>query len=105
MSTLTSNDITEMVTHWLDTPIYGYLGSEYGSDPKSLLQQPNVFGLADNFIAKMKRDIPILDGMNVNVYLIPVDSDKSALVIAVNEQFVTAYPKAYQREAFTAFST
>lgn len=105
MSALTSNDLTEMVTHWLNTPVYGYYGSEYGSDPKSLLQQPNTIGLADNFIAKMKRDIPILDGMGVGVYFLPIDADKSVLVISANERFIAAYPTIYQREAYMAYST
>lgn len=105
MSTFSSKDLTEIVQHWLNTPVYGYYGSEYGSDPKSLLQQPNTLGLADNFIAKMKRDIPIIGQMGVGVYFLPIDSEKSALVITADGHFVAAYPTKYQREAYMAYST
>ena len=102
---ITNNDFAEMIYHWLDTPVYGYLGTDYGSDPKSLLQQPNNVGLADNFIAKLKRDIPILNEMDVQVYLMPLDEDKSALVISLNNQMVASYPREIGRKPNRAYST
>ena len=44
MATITGKDIQEMVRHWLNTPVCGYLGSGYGQDAKALLQLPQADG-------------------------------------------------------------
>ncbi|SER36012.1 MULTISPECIES: hypothetical protein [Pseudomonas] len=59
-STLTINDVADMIRHWLSTPVDGYLGSGYGSNLKDLLQQPLNTALADAFLAKLTEDVPIL---------------------------------------------
>ena len=56
MATITGADIQLMVRHWLHTPTYGYLGSDYGCDPKALLQNPQSIGVANAFIAKLKKE-------------------------------------------------
>lgn len=85
---LNGDDIAGMVQHWLSTPVNGYLGSGYGSDIKSLLQQPNSSGLGDAFINKMLNDIPILQQMprgSVNVYFEKVSKDRKRLLIEVGD--------------------
>lgn len=55
-----SDDVVGMVTHWLSTPVNGYFGSGYGADRASLLLAPLSSNRADAFLAKMRRDIPLL---------------------------------------------
>lgn len=85
---LNTNDIARMVRHWLSTPVNGYLGSGYGSDPKSLLQLPNTSGLGDAFIDKMMIDIPVLRQLprgTVNVFFEQIANDQKRLLIQVGE--------------------
>lgn len=104
MANITTQDAQEMVYHWLNTPVYGYLGSDYGSDPKSLLQRPNEIGSADAFIAKMNKDLPILAAYETSVFFVPIDEDKSALVISLDGQFIASFPKQYEQQARSAYS-
>lgn len=85
-NTLSATDIHNMVRHWLQTPVNGYLGSNYGADCKSLLQKPNQPGLADAFIAKLRRDVPVLallDAGQINVYAYGIGTDALRVVIQV----------------------
>jgi len=71
MASITGRDIQDMVRHWLNAPVYGYLGSDYGCDTKALLQNPQSSGVANAFIAKLKKDLPILATLpanSVNLY-------------------------------------
>ena len=77
---INAEDIQGMISHWLATPVNGYLGSDYGCDAKSLLQKALHSGIADAFIAKMKKDIPILSVIpqeNISLFSIPEPPDKS----------------------------
>ena len=58
--TIRTQDILPMIEHWLKTPVNGYYGSGYGADLASLLLRPLSTPIADDFLAKLKRDIPIL---------------------------------------------
>lgn len=84
---ITAQDIQRMITHWLQTLPNGYLGSDYGSDAKSLLQKALHSGVADAFIEKMKKDLPILSVIpqeNIGLYSIPELPDKLRLFIAID---------------------
>ena len=86
MAEITGNDIQNMVTHWLKTPVYGYLGSDYGSDIKALLQNPHGAGLADAFIDKMRTDLPVLRLLpagSINLYFRDHGPDKRELIVDV----------------------
>ncbi len=87
---LTHTDIQDMAYHWLNTPVCGYLGSDYGSDPKALLQQPNEAGLADGFIHKLIVDVPVLEVGSVDIFSLPVDSDGFAIALTLNGQPLAA---------------
>lgn len=87
---ITHNDIQEMAYHWLNTPVCGYLGSDYGSDPKALLQQPNEIGLADSFINKLIVDVPVLEVGSVDIFSIPVEADNLAIALTLNDQPLAA---------------
>lgn len=85
-------EVQGMVGHWLGTPVNGYLGSSYGSDPQSLLQKPNAAGLGDAFVAKMENDIPVigaLQGGAVDVYFENVSNDTNRLIISVANSLVS----------------
>lgn len=86
MKNITRTDIDEMVNHWLQTPVCGYLGSDYGQDLKSILQRPFGDGSADAQIAKLKSDVEVLQALPstaVNIYAVPAGVDKLSLVIEV----------------------
>lgn len=59
MNKVTASDFQEMVSHWLATPVNGYLGSGYGSEAKAMLQTPLATGLADAFLGKLRQDVPL----------------------------------------------
>lgn len=83
---ITQKDINEMILHWLHTPIGTYLGSEYGFDKHSLLYTPLTMSKADEMIAKLKRDIPILsllDNGAINFFSIPIPPDKTMIFLQV----------------------
>jgi hypothetical protein len=85
-SPINATNIQRMITHWLATPPNGYLGSDYGSDTKSLLQKALHSGVADAFIEKMKKDLPILSVIpqeNFALYSVPEPPDKLRLFIAI----------------------
>lgn len=62
--------IQDMIRHWLCTPENGYLGSDYGYKERisSIVQRPFTDALAQEVIAKMRIDIPPLDGKIVSVF-------------------------------------
>lgn len=86
MATISAKDIQAMVSHWLKTPVNGYLGSDYGQDVKSLLQKPLSDGSGDAFLQKMRADIPLLSVIpsnRINLYLVNRAPDKKELYIDV----------------------
>ncbi len=86
MEKIDANDVQKMVRHWLGTPTYGYLGSDYGQDAKSMLQKPISTVEADEFLEKLRNDVEILQVMpqgTVNLFSYPEDVDKLKLVIEI----------------------
>ncbi|MEY2864247.1 MAG: hypothetical protein RLY58_1954 [Pseudomonadota bacterium] len=61
---INGQDIIRMVTDWLSTPVSAYFGSDYGCDLESLLLKAQSAPVADAFIAKLKRDIPVLSSLS-----------------------------------------
>jgi len=91
MATITGNDIHGMVRHWLNTPVGGYLGSDYGQDVKALLQRPHADGSANSFLEKMRADVPVLAAMPagmLNLYGVPSAPDRLDLVVEVAGQVI-----------------
>lgn len=90
--TLTPQDISDDVTHWLGCPPNGYLGSDYGSDVKSLLMMPMASPAADDLISKMRLDIPLLSLAPpgaVSVSSMDADIDKKVILIEVLGQVIS----------------
>lgn len=88
---LTATDLQEMASHWLRCPPNGYLGSAYGAPVEDLLHTPLSSGLADDLIAKLRTDVPIMGDLppdQVNIYARPMPPDRMALVLEVAGSFV-----------------
>lgn len=86
MSKVTGTEIQKMVSHWLQVPVNGYLGSGYGQDTKALLQLPQASGEADAYIAKLRDDVPVLSVLPtnaVNLYGASSGVDRLDIVLEV----------------------
>ena len=80
-----------MVAHWLNTPVGSYLGSDYGSNIKDILQNPQFDGVADSVIKKMRVDIPVLQSMPegyINIYSIQTAPDRLDMLIEIAGQTI-----------------
>ena len=81
----TASDVIEMIKHWLATPINNYIGSDYGSDVKSLLFQPLNTIVVNEFLEKLKSDIPLISVFdNVNLVSVPIAHDKLSIFLLVD---------------------
>lgn len=91
MSRIGPEKVQNMVSHWLGCPPNGYFGSLYGSDIRAMLQAPQRSGLGNDFVAKMRRDIPILtvipDGQ-IDIGITDSGPDRRDIVIGIGSQFV-----------------
>jgi hypothetical protein len=86
MSEIKGADIQNFVDHWLSCPVNGYLGSPYGQDLPALLQRPQADGAADEFLDKLREDIPIINALpegSTNLYGVQTAPDRLDLVIEV----------------------
>lgn len=84
--------VVSQVVHWLNTPPNGYLGSDYGVDLKIYLHTPMNEFAADEIIAKMYRDIPILGMLGrdvVNIYQTDSSIDGKDLIIQVMDKAIS----------------
>lgn len=91
-ASINATEIMDMVRHWLGCSANGYLGSDYRSDIKALLQQPFSAGMADDLIAKAREDIPLLRALpsdSINLYAEERGPDKLLIYMEVAGQVVT----------------
>ena len=87
MRQITGLDIHDMVRHWMASPVYGYLGSDYGNDLKAILQRPQADHLADQQLSKLRDDVAALQGLPpsaVNIFATRTPPDIIELVIEVS---------------------
>lgn len=91
---ITLDLIMGMVRHWMATRANGYIGSRYGSDPLSLLHEPLNSLAADEYMAKMRQDLPILNqlGDAVNIYQQTEGNDKKRIFIEISGQIQEVTP-------------
>ncbi len=92
MNQLTANDVQNMVSHWLDTPINGYLGSSYGAPRNELLQRARGSGVADWFLQKLRDDVPLIGALPasaVNLYKLDRGADGVEIFITVSGTSIT----------------
>ena len=86
MKTLDGHDVANMVGHWTETPANGYLGSSYGQNFKSFLQQPQKTVVANSFIQKLQKDVEVLQILPsdaVNLYSTPRGTDGVDIFLSV----------------------
>ncbi|MDF0506518.1 hypothetical protein POK33_37835 [Burkholderia cenocepacia] len=91
MDKITGIDAQGMVSHWLETPVNGYLGSGYGNNVRDMLQSPQRTGGADAVLNKLKKDVPLLGALPrsaVNMYAVDTGPDKRRYFIEVAGQSV-----------------
>jgi hypothetical protein len=90
---LNASTIPDQIRHHLHTPLNAYLGSDYGTDPKSLLQRALTAGEPEAFLAKMQRDVPMLGllapgALNLYAAASRERPDRLDLVIEVSGQAI-----------------
>lgn len=92
MAKISGGDVQGMVSHWLKTPVNGYLGSSYGSTLKDMLQQPQSRS-ADEFLSKLRRDVPVVQAAapgTVNLYANDRAPDRRSIVIEIGDLEVSS---------------
>lgn len=90
-NTIDGKEVQAMVSHRLKTPVNGYLGSDYGQDIKSILQNPHSDGAPEAEIQKMRTDIPALQVLpenSINLYSVRTVPDKLELIIEIAGQAI-----------------
>ncbi|MGL5947913.1 MAG: hypothetical protein ACRCYV_02490 [Aeromonas sp.] len=86
MDTLSGDELSGMVEHWLSTPLNSYLGSDYGQEVRSLLQRPQRDEGADQLVRKLRADLPLIGALPpeaVAVYGTPSGIDQLKLMLTV----------------------
>lgn len=86
MKTLNGQDVAAMTDHWVDTPAHGYLGSSYGQNFKSFLQQPQTVVAANSFIQKLRTDVEILQVLSPEAVSLNAASsgvDRTVVILSV----------------------
>lgn len=85
---ITQEEILSMVQHWLNTPVNSYLGSDYGFDKHALLFQPLTMAKADEMIAKLRKDVPVLSVLPVdaiNLYWFPIPPSDVKIFLQIGD--------------------
>ena len=85
---IAQTDVEKMVRHWLATPVNSYLGSDYGFDKHALLFTPLTMNAADEVIAKLRRDVPVLNMLPpdaINLYSVPLSPDKLHFILEIGD--------------------
>lgn len=105
MAQITAKDVQEQVRHWLNCPPNGYLGSPYGAPLKDMLQRPLSGGDGDAFLAKLRRDVQIIDAApagSVNLYSAKREPDKREILIEVGGDVIASSEVAETPKKFKA---
>ncbi len=88
----TATDLQKSISHWLATPVNGYLGSGYGSDAPAMLQNPQRAGLADSFLTKLQSDVPLAGALPrnaLNMYAVDRGPDRKEIYIEASGALVS----------------
>jgi len=91
MDNIDASDVQGMVSHWLGTPVNGYLGSGYGTIVPDLLQQPQKTGMGDAVLNKLRIDVPLVGALprgKLNMYAVDEAPDIKRIYIDVSGALV-----------------
>lgn len=81
-------DVLSMIEHWLSTPPNAYFGLDYGADLNGFLLVAMSEHDANQFIAKLKRDIPLLADVDINLFAEEIAVDKKRMYLQVGEVMI-----------------
>ena len=65
-STIDAAELVDMIEHWLTIPANSLFATDYGHENHKLLLNYLSASVADEYLAKMKRDIPLLQRLPTN---------------------------------------
>lgn len=105
---LGTSEIAAILDHWQRTSANAYRGSSYGEDHNKLLLQPMSADIADQYLSKLKADIPLLATLDSNtlaVYSEDLGHDKKRIYLSVAGVLLplaTADSSNYQGETYDA---
>lgn len=71
---ITAEHIRQMIIHWLDTPPNGYFAQGYGADAKAMLLKELSADVADEFLSKLRADIPIINTLDEDQLSISIET-------------------------------
>lgn len=71
---ITAQKLLDMFNNWLATPVNSVFGSSFGCDKSELFLQPLSAPVADNFIRKLKTDLPIFSQLSSDQMAIEVET-------------------------------
>lgn len=71
---ITAEHIRQMIIHWLDTPPNGYFAQGYGADAKAMLLKELSADTADDFLRKLRADIPIINTLDEDQLSISIET-------------------------------
>lgn len=87
-------DVQRMVRHWLNTPLNGYLGDDFGNNLPDHLQSPQAANSANEILRKMYSDLPVLQllpsgAISVQSSTDPQISDRINVSVTVFGEVIT----------------
>ena len=105
---LNSQEVSDILDHWANTPANSYRGSRYGENFSRLPFQTMSTDIADQLLDKIKGDIPLFANLNsddLQVLSEDLGFDKKRIYIAVGNVVIpiaTADTKNIEGDTFNA---
>lgn len=102
------SEITQILEHWNNTRANSYRGSSYGHNHEKLKLQIMSEDIADQYLSKLKNDIPILatlDSDTLSIWSEDLNNDTKQIYLSVGSVVIpiaTADTSNYQGETFYA---
>lgn len=85
-ASISPENVSDMIAHWLNTPANSCLGSNYGHNFDDLIAAPLAGVQANAVIKKLLNDVPVLQVLpagSVNIYKKPTGPDRIELILEV----------------------
>ncbi len=72
---ITAPNLIAMFDYWFNTPCNSIFGQGFGADRTELFLKPEDTPIADNFLNKLKRDLPIFADLSSEQLSVEVEKD------------------------------